>query len=132
MRVFIADDQRELRSALRLLIEQEREIEVVGEATEAVSMVAEVRETQPDLILLDWELPGIEPIISPADERRLLSILRSHCPHVEIIALSGRPEAEKEALISGARAFISKGEAPHYLVSALRDIKTQSEKEKER
>lgn len=130
MKVFIADDQSEIRSALKLLIDQEAGIEVVGEAAEAVSMVSKVYETQPDLILLDWELPGIKSIISPADEQRLLSILRSHCPDIEIIALSGRPEAEKEALTSGARVFVSKGEAPRAVIEALTYTKeNQQEKD---
>ena len=59
MRIFLADDQAKARSALRLLLEQEPGLSVVGEATETEDLLAQVQRTQPDLVLLDWELPGL-------------------------------------------------------------------------
>jgi len=60
MRVFIADDQPNVRSALRLLLEQDPGVSVVGEAAEAEGLLAGVRATRPDLLLSDWELPGLQ------------------------------------------------------------------------
>lgn len=120
MRIFIADDQTEIRSALRLLLEAKLGLEVVGEAEEAAIMFARVKREHPDLVLLDWELPGLDP-----------NTLRAGLPHAEFIALSCRPEAEKEALASGARAFLSKGEAPYRLVAALKDVKHKTKGERE-
>jgi DNA-binding NarL/FixJ family response regulator len=123
MRVFLADDQAKVRSALRLLLEYEPGWRVVGEAAEANSLLSQVEVTQPDLMLLDWELPG--PSVtnaSPGSGSRLLSALRAHCPHLRVIVLSGRPEARQAALAAGADAFVSKGDPPEQLLTTLRAI----------
>jgi len=59
MRVLIADDQPEVRSSLQLLLEQLPNVTVVGEATGAGDLLAQVSVSCPDLVLLDWELPGL-------------------------------------------------------------------------
>ncbi len=101
-----------MRSALRLLLEQQPGLSVVGEAANAGELQAMVETIRPDLILLDWELPG-----APAAE--LLPILRSCHPRLRIIALSGRPEARKAALAAGANAFVSKGDPPERLLAVV-------------
>jgi DNA-binding NarL/FixJ family response regulator len=112
MHVLLADDQAEVRSALRFLLEQEPGMHVVGEAAEARDVLAQDAATQPDLVLLDWELPG-----PPAAD--LLPALRFRCHRTIVIALSGRPEARQEALDAGVDAFVSKGEPPDRLLAAL-------------
>ena len=128
MRILLADDQTKVRSALRLLLEQEPGLSVVGEAAEAEGLLTQVQRTQPDLVLLDWELPGLRaadpsaPSTGPwsfvpgtegsgaSSGQRLLSALRSvGCP-LRVIALSGHVEAREEALAAGADAFVSKGD----------------------
>ena len=115
MRVLLADDQSKVRSALRLLLEQQPGLSVVSEAAEAEDLLAQVEATQPDLVLLDWELPGLR-----ADDR--LPALRTRCPRLKVIALSGRPEARQAALTAGADAFVSKGEPPERLLTTLRAV----------
>src|SRR6185503_17718396 len=112
MHVLLADDQAGVRSALRFLLEQEPGIIVVGEAAEAETLLAQEVRIQPDLVLLDWELPG-----SQATD--LLLALRLRYPHTVVIALSGRPEARQEALGAGVYAFVSKAEPPECLLAAL-------------
>ena len=114
MRVLLADDQSKVRSALRLLLEQEPGMSVVGEAVEAGDLLAQVEATQPDLVLLDWELPGLR-----TDD--WLSTLRTLCPRLKVIALSGQPEARWAALATGADAFVSKGDPPERLLAAVND-----------
>ena len=114
MRVLLADDQSKVRSALRLLLDQEPELSVVGEATEADELLAQVGTACPDIVLLDWELPGLS-------RHDLLSTLRARCPHLKVIALSGRPEARQAALAAGADAFVSKGDPPEQLLAAVND-----------
>ncbi len=116
MRVLLADDQAKVRSALRLLLEQEPGLSVVGEAVEAGDLLVQVKATCPDLLLLDWELPG-----RPMTE--VLSTLRRLCPHLTVIALSGRPEARRLALEAGVDAFISKGDPPERLLAAVNDCR---------
>lgn len=112
MRILLADDQATVRSALQLLLEENPELDVVGEATEAGELLAQVDMACPDLVLLDWELPGSQA----AD---LLPALRQHLPHLVVIALSGRPEARQSALDAGADAFVSKGDPPERLLATL-------------
>lgn len=114
MRVLLADDQSKVRSALRLLLEQQPGLSVVSEAVEAESLLAQAEATQPDLVLLDWELPGLR-----TDD--WLSTLRTLCPRLKVIALSGQPEARRAALAAGADAFVSKGDPPERLLAAVND-----------
>lgn len=116
MHVLLADDHPQVRSALRLLLEQEPEIQNVDEVTDARNLLTRVQTTHPDLVLLDWELPGLSTI-------NLLSGLRECCPGLLVIALSVRLEARRIALATGADAFVSKGDSPEYLLTILQKIK---------
>jgi DNA-binding NarL/FixJ family response regulator len=112
MRVLLADDQGKVRSALRLLLEHQAGVEILGEAVDTTGLLDWVKATCPDLILLDWELPGV-----PATA--LLPRLRDHCPGLQVVALSSRPEVCQAALDAGADAFVSKGEPPERLLAAV-------------
>ena len=112
MRVFIADDQPHVRSAILLLLRQEPGVAVVGEAGDTQGALALVAGQQPDLVLLDWELPG-------RGGAATLSRLQSARPGLMVIALSGRPEARQAALDAGADLFVSKGEPPERLLAAV-------------
>ena len=115
MRVLLADDQPKVRSALRLLLGQELGLRVVGEAADAQSLLAQVKASCLDLVLLDWELLGLQAV-------HLLRALRALCPHLKVIVLSGRPEACQAAFAAGADAFVSKGDPPERLLTTLRAV----------
>lgn len=115
MRILVADDQPKIRFALRLLLEREPELDVVGEAAEAESLMAQLRTAQPDVVLLDWELPGLSAIGG-------LPALRAVCPQLWVIALSGRLEARQAALAAGANAFVSKSKPPDQLLATVRAV----------
>jgi len=128
MRIFIADDRPRIRSAVRLLFEQEEGVSVVGEAAELEGLLAGVQALQPDIVLLDWELPGRQGALLSAAAGRawygngrqhLLSLMRALCPRLFVVALSSRPGARQEALAAGADAFVSKGEPPEILLAAV-------------
>ena len=59
MRILLADDQPKVRFALRALLEQQPGLKVVGEAVNADDLVTQTQESCPDVLLLDWELPGL-------------------------------------------------------------------------
>ncbi|HEX8959410.1 MAG TPA: response regulator transcription factor [Solirubrobacterales bacterium] len=124
LRVLLADDQLAVRSALRLVLEQEPDVDVVGEVAEGEQLLAQVGAARPDLLLLDWELPGL-PV---AD---LLSALQLLCPGIRVVALSGRPEARGPALETGARAFVSKGDPPELLLAIIADCRCERERRDE-
>ncbi len=114
MRVLVADDKLEVRSALRLLLEQLPDVTVVGEATGTDSLLVQASALCPDLVLLDWELRGLHAT-------ELLPGLRARCPRLSVIVLSSRPENQRPALANGADAFVSKGDAPEQLLKAVSD-----------
>jgi DNA-binding NarL/FixJ family response regulator len=114
MRILIAEDQPKVRFALRVLLKRQSGYEIVGETTDAQELLNQLEATRPDVVLICWELPGLSSAGS-------LSALREMCPHLTVIALSGRHEARREALAAGADAFISKCEPPERLLIALED-----------
>ena len=116
MRVLIADDQPHVRSALLLLLRQEPDVTVVGEADDTEQALELVAGQQPDLVLLDWELPGRGGIAT-------LARLQAARPGLLVIALSGRPEARRAALAAGVDVFVSKGEPPDQLLAAVEGCK---------
>ena len=119
MRVLLADDQDDLRSALRLVLAQESNMELVGEVTDLLLLPAEVDLLQPDLLLLDWEFPELK---GGEAGRRLLATLHARHPQLHVIALSGRSENRRPALAAGVTLFVSKADPPERLLSALRNI----------
>jgi two-component system response regulator DesR len=126
MRVLLADDQMNVRWALQRLLKHEPGMNVVGEASEARGLLAQICTTHPDLVLLDWGLPGLAAIGS-------LPALRISNPNLLVIVLSGRPEARRKALTAGANVFVSKIDPPEQLLAALhamdsrrKDMETQT------
>jgi DNA-binding NarL/FixJ family response regulator len=112
VRVLLADDQMKVRSALRLLIEQELAFNVVGEAGVAEELLRGILKAYPQVVLLDWELPGL-PDQHKLDSMRLID------PQLMVIALSGKPEARKQALDEGVDWFVSKSDPADGVLKAL-------------
>jgi DNA-binding NarL/FixJ family response regulator len=88
---------------------------LVGESSDLSGLAAQVRQLKPDLVLLDWELPG-----HPVESLLLAQASLDYQPRV--IIFSARPEAEGMALAAGADAFVSKGDPPGALLSAFRRL----------
>jgi DNA-binding NarL/FixJ family response regulator len=114
-RILLADDNPGLRSALRLLLETRLEFELIVEARDMEHVLAQVEDSHPDCIILDWELPG-----RPTRER--VSVLRTLVPDLKVIAFSARPESKQAALTEGAEAFISKNEPPILILDKIQKI----------
>jgi DNA-binding NarL/FixJ family response regulator len=122
LRVLIADDQPEVRNALRLLLDHEPGVEVVGEVASAGALSDQAPTLRPDIVLLDWELPGLErPLQLGLVAAREHTPAAGHANHrPRIVALSVWPERRLDALAAGADAFACKGDAPEQLLAALR------------
>ncbi len=116
MRVLLADDEPKVRSALRLILEQLREVESVDEVADAASLADRLRTTPPDLLLVDWELPGLHPGASFNEARQRAPL--------KVIVLSGHCPAPLAALSSGADACVSKCEPPDRLFATLHAMGT--------
>jgi len=112
MRILIADTQPKVRFALQVLLQRQPDLKVVGEAIDAESLLEEVETACPDVLLLGWELPGM-------DMDCLVPSLRESCPGIVVIALSGRLEAHRAASQLGVDAFVSKSSPPDQLLAAI-------------
>ncbi|MBP7689531.1 MAG: response regulator, partial [Thermoflexales bacterium] len=98
-RCLVADDNPDLRSALRLVMETRfAEIDVC-EAADWAQVFDRVAAAPLDCLLLDWELPGLEAAAG-------LAALRRAEPRLRIIVISARPEAAAEAQAAQADAFV--------------------------
>ena len=113
-RVYLADAKPEERSALRLLL-LDMKMEVVGEAEDWVTTLAQAPATHLDMLLVDWSLLPINFGIESLAE------LRMACPTAIVVVLISQLSARQQAAISaGADAFISKGETPARVAERLR------------
>ena len=115
MKVLIADKLHKVRSALRLLVEQEIGGQVVGEASSAQALFRYLGDYQPDLLILEWELPGLEDMDRITPIRRL-------CPDLKLVAVLGQGTARENYDMAGADAVISKGDSPQRVVSSLQSF----------
>ncbi len=115
-RVYLADAKPEERSALRLLLLDLR-MEVVGEAADWSTALAQAPVCRTDMLLIDWDmLPRLTP-------NSALDGLRKACPAALVIVLISHLDARQQAaLSSGADAFISKGELPERVAERLRSV----------
>lgn len=119
MKAILADDQVTIRRALRLLLEEHSPEWEIGEAADLGSMAGLLDSFNPDLVLLDWELP-------PGNAPAALPEMHAAHPEVCFIVLSTDPEAAAQALQLGAMAFVSKGDAPEGLAELLGQLCKES------
>ena len=115
MRVLLTDEQAQTCAALKRFLEQEPELSVVGEAVEVVDLLAQAKKTHPDLVLLDWELPG--PLAVD-----VLSALRGLGYPLKVVALGKSEEMCRAAMAAGADASASREEPPEWLLDTLRKV----------
>jgi DNA-binding NarL/FixJ family response regulator len=115
MRVVLADQQADVRSALRLLVTHVLGLRVVGEVSAAADLWTQVQDARPELLLLEWGLLG-----AGAGAGAALARLHAVYPDLQVIVLSGHPEARAHALAAGADAFVSKADSPEQMLKTLR------------
>lgn len=114
-RVYIADAKPEERSALRLVL-LDLKMDVVGEAADWATTLAQAPINRIDMLLIDWELLPNSPTAA-------LDNLRKACPAALVIILISHMDARQQAALSaGADAFISKGETPERVAERLRSV----------
>jgi DNA-binding NarL/FixJ family response regulator len=117
IRVAVADDQALVRLGLRVLLEGEDDIELVGEASDGLEAVALVRRTRPDVVLMDVRMPrldGIEALRAIAGDPELAAT------RVVMLTTFELDEYVFDALRAGAGGFLIKDTEPAELVRALR------------
>ena len=122
LRILLADDQERVRYGLRALLRQQPGWKVIGEAESAKDLLVLASVLDPDLVLLDWNLPDMEP-------DAVLFFLREICQTFLVIVISGQLEVKNEALEAGASAFISKVDPPNQLLKTIRAVMNTNQNE---
>jgi DNA-binding NarL/FixJ family response regulator len=113
--VYLADAQNEERSALRLML-LDLNMNVVGEAADWFTTLAQAKATQLDMLMVDFGL-------LPAESGTALAELRLACPNAIVIILISHLDARQQsALFAGADAFMSNGEMPECVAERLRNV----------
>ena len=117
IRVLIADDYRLIRVGLRAILEDSEDVEVVGEAENGYQALDLVEELSPDILLLDYEMPGLNGV-------QVTSWLCASQCHVKVLAISAYEDKEYVFAFfkAGAAGFLSKRDAPKYLIQAIREV----------
>jgi two-component system response regulator DesR len=115
LRILLANENSSLRSALALLLETRMNAEIVGECYDMKNLLAQLRSTRPDIIILDSDLPG-----KPKSERPLL--LHQACPALKVVLMGAQPRPAGRSLPLYITAYISKAEPPETMVQILRGI----------
>jgi len=115
MRVVLADDHRLMLQVMRLALEDAGEFTVVAEARSGSELLPLVARLQPDLVLLDIEMPEMDGLTA-------LRLLRKRHPEIKVVMISGieDPKMITASAQGGAAAFIAKTIDPDELAPALR------------
>ena len=115
LKILIADDHALMLEAINLALEHEPDFQIVEQAESGSRILPLVNRTEPDVVLLDLEMPGIDGLTC-------IKLLRKRYPWVRTIVLSGHDSDDviEAALGAGADDFISKSVDPTELAAALR------------
>jgi len=115
--ILIADDHADFRAGLRALLEAADDLEIVGEAATGVEAVSQATTLQPDVILMDINMPGLNGIEAT---RRILYM----SPHIRILMLTMFEDDDSvfAAVRAGARGYLLKGARKAEILRALRAV----------
>lgn len=118
-RLLLVDDHAVVRSGLRMLLENERDVEIIGEAGTASQALEAAIELKPNVILMDIGLPDMSGIDATCE-------IKKHCPDVSIVALTIHEDEEYffKMLEAGASGYVPKRAAPEELITAIRAAAT--------
>jgi DNA-binding NarL/FixJ family response regulator len=117
MRVFVVDDEPLIREGLRHTLNAEPDVEVVGEAATARGAFIGIERTNPDVVLMDLALPGLDGAAATRD-------LRLRVPNAKVLVLTihDRLRDALDALAAGAYGFVLKTEPLSALLTAIRTV----------
>lgn len=121
IRVYLCDDVAALRLVTRTVLELEPGLEVVGEAGDGRTAVAEVTALQPDVLVLDLSLPELDGL-------EVLEQLATLAPATRVVVFSGYPEEQLGAAAAsrGARRYVEKGADIDEIARAVRDVAAEA------
>ena len=117
LKVLLADDHRLTLAGVRRVLDEAGDIEVVGEAYEGSDVLPMVRTTEPDLVVLDLQMPKLDGL-------SCLDLIRRHHPDVKVVIFSATTTTAEisTALRSGANAYVLKTVNPLDLPAVIRQV----------
>jgi DNA-binding NarL/FixJ family response regulator len=117
IRVLIADDHAVVRQGLRLFLDLQPDIEIVGEADDGASALEQAQRLEPDVVVMDVVMPGLDGIAATQE-------LRERVPGAKVLMLSSFTDEERvlPALRAGAVGYLTKETAPAELAEAIRAV----------
>lgn len=117
IRVLVADDQALVRSGLRMIIEAQRDLSVVGEAENGAAAVRSVEATRPDVVLMDVRMPTVDGIEAT---RRIAALPIDPLPRVIVLTTFDLDRTVYDAMRAGACGFLTKDVPRAQLTEAIR------------
>ena len=117
IRVLIVDDHAIVRAGLRMVINPQPDMEVVGEAADGHEALCQAREANPDVLTLDLTMPG-------GGGLKILECLRQACPHTRVLVLTMHEEPSylRPVLAAGGSGYVAKSAADGALLAAIRSV----------
>ena len=122
MKVILADGQARIRNALKLLLLEEPEVEVVGEAAKEEELLSMLAHEMPDVLILDWGFPSARP-------KDLLEQIKREFQQIRVVVMAKHMVEAREAGDAGAHALIIKTDAPDRLLEHLRSFRRGGQRE---
>jgi DNA-binding NarL/FixJ family response regulator len=116
IRVLLADDQALLRTGFRMILQAQPDLDVVGEAVDGADAVRQTGRLQPDVVLMDVRMPGMDGIAATAE------ITASQDARVLVLTTFDLDEYAFAALRAGASGFLLKDVPPDVLAGAIRSV----------
>lgn len=115
--VFLVDDHRVLRDGLRILLESQEDIEVIGEAEDGSRAIADITRKKPDVVLMDITMPELNGIDAA-------QVIHENLPDTKIVILSIHSDLEHifRALKAGAQGYLLKESAGSEVIAAVRSV----------
>jgi two-component system response regulator DesR len=124
IRLLLVDCQPSVRRGLKMRLALEEDLEVVGEACDAAEAIPLARDLRPDVVLMDFEMPGMSGVAATEG-------LRAAAPHSAVVIFTLRDDAvtRKRAWVAGAASFVAKHRTEESLLAAIREVAAEHGKQ---
>jgi DNA-binding NarL/FixJ family response regulator len=116
-RIVLAEDHKTVREGIKLLVNAQPDMQVIGEAGDGDEAIRTVTEMRPDMVIMDISMPGLNGL-------KATKKLRQICPEVKILTLTRHTDDGylQQILGAGANGYVLKQSAPTELINAIRHV----------